>query len=247
MRIYSKVLCSMKSVIAGLHYVAKMYPGSELYKICSAMTDSQVQWQRIEDPFDLVCTFFYSLCFKCKRSNLRFRFISYRVESKRMSQSVDWAPYPPAGELLRSIRVIKYFWKLAKAHQHYLRSSLAINDTAAWMEVKKCFVSSWKSGFRRKRIKLMRISTLSTWAFFAFLFTYSTGYLVWSFTLNWLESKSPNNWTSWSSTSSIEFILLPQRCFGERDVKSDLAWHLYLIVYNCGKCLQKERNWGDIA
>lgn len=172
---------------------------------------------------------------------------SYRIESKRMSHSVDWALYPPAGELLRSIRVTKCFWKLAKAHQHYLRSSLAINDTAAWTEVKKCFVSSWKSGFRKKRIKLMRISTLSTWAFFAFLFTYSTGYLVWSFTLNWLESKSPNNWTSWSSTSSIEFILLPQRYFGERDVKSDLAWHLYLIVYNYGKCLQKERNWGDIA
>uniref|UniRef100_A0A0M3I171 All-trans-retinol 13,14-reductase n=1 Tax=Ascaris lumbricoides TaxID=6252 RepID=A0A0M3I171_ASCLU len=38
----------------GLHYVAEMYPGSELYKICSAMTDSQVQWQRIEDPFDLI-------------------------------------------------------------------------------------------------------------------------------------------------------------------------------------------------
>ncbi|VDM47258.1 unnamed protein product [Toxocara canis] len=37
----------------GLHYVLDMYPGSELYKICSAVTDSQVQWQQMQEPFDV--------------------------------------------------------------------------------------------------------------------------------------------------------------------------------------------------
>lgn len=38
----------------GLHYVQDMYPGKELYRICSAITDSQVHWQKMEEPFDTV-------------------------------------------------------------------------------------------------------------------------------------------------------------------------------------------------
>ncbi|VDN22283.1 unnamed protein product, partial [Gongylonema pulchrum] len=46
----------------GLHYVQEMCPGKQLYCICSALTDSQVQWQQMEDPFDN----------KCLGANLRF-------------------------------------------------------------------------------------------------------------------------------------------------------------------------------
>ncbi|EFO19028.2 hypothetical protein LOAG_09468 [Loa loa] len=38
----------------GLHYVHNMYPGKDLYRICSAITDSQVQWQKMEEPFDTI-------------------------------------------------------------------------------------------------------------------------------------------------------------------------------------------------
>ncbi|KAL4002945.1 NAD(P)-binding Rossmann-like domain family protein [Acanthocheilonema viteae] len=38
----------------GLHYVQDMYSGKELYRICSAITDSQVQWQKMDEPFDTV-------------------------------------------------------------------------------------------------------------------------------------------------------------------------------------------------
>ncbi|VDN08211.1 unnamed protein product [Thelazia callipaeda] len=36
----------------GLHFVQDMYPGKELYHICSALSDSQIQWQKMDDPFD---------------------------------------------------------------------------------------------------------------------------------------------------------------------------------------------------
>ncbi|VDM94695.1 unnamed protein product, partial [Onchocerca ochengi] len=38
----------------GLHYVPNMYSGNEIYRICSAITDSQVDWQKMEEPFDTV-------------------------------------------------------------------------------------------------------------------------------------------------------------------------------------------------
>uniref|UniRef100_A0AAF5PRQ2 All-trans-retinol 13,14-reductase n=1 Tax=Wuchereria bancrofti TaxID=6293 RepID=A0AAF5PRQ2_WUCBA len=38
----------------GLHYVQDMYPEKELYRICSAITDSQVHWQKMEEPFDTI-------------------------------------------------------------------------------------------------------------------------------------------------------------------------------------------------
>ncbi|CAG9534559.1 unnamed protein product [Cercopithifilaria johnstoni] len=38
----------------GLHYVQDMYSGKELYQICSAITDSQVKWQEMDEPFDTV-------------------------------------------------------------------------------------------------------------------------------------------------------------------------------------------------
>ncbi|VDK71239.1 unnamed protein product [Litomosoides sigmodontis] len=38
----------------GLHYVQDMCSGRELYRICSAITDSQIQWQKMDEPFDTV-------------------------------------------------------------------------------------------------------------------------------------------------------------------------------------------------
>ncbi|KAM3724695.1 All-trans-retinol 13,14-reductase [Dirofilaria immitis] len=38
----------------GLHYVPNMYSGQELYRICSAITDSQVDWQKMDEPFDTI-------------------------------------------------------------------------------------------------------------------------------------------------------------------------------------------------
>uniref|UniRef100_A0A914RR07 Amine oxidase domain-containing protein n=1 Tax=Parascaris equorum TaxID=6256 RepID=A0A914RR07_PAREQ len=58
-------------MVDGLHYVAEMYPGSVLYKICSAMSDSQVQWQRIEDPFDVVSTFSFLFVLNVRESCLK--------------------------------------------------------------------------------------------------------------------------------------------------------------------------------
>lgn len=45
--------------ISGLHYVQDMCSGKELYRICSAITDSQVQWQKMDEPFDTVHLSFY--------------------------------------------------------------------------------------------------------------------------------------------------------------------------------------------
>uniref|UniRef100_A0A0N5AEC3 Amino_oxidase domain-containing protein n=1 Tax=Syphacia muris TaxID=451379 RepID=A0A0N5AEC3_9BILA len=38
----------------GLHYVSAMHPGSDLYNICSAVSNSQVQWNELMDPMDTV-------------------------------------------------------------------------------------------------------------------------------------------------------------------------------------------------
>ncbi|VDN60168.1 unnamed protein product [Dracunculus medinensis] len=38
----------------GLHYVQNMYSGRQLFKICSAITDSYCQWQKMDDPVDMV-------------------------------------------------------------------------------------------------------------------------------------------------------------------------------------------------
>ncbi|EJW81699.1 hypothetical protein WUBG_07392 [Wuchereria bancrofti] len=52
-KMFRSVLLKSK-VVKSLHYVQDMYPEKELYRICSAITDSQVHWQKMEEPFDTI-------------------------------------------------------------------------------------------------------------------------------------------------------------------------------------------------
>lgn len=38
----------------GVHYVSQMKPGTDIFHICAAVSDSQVKWKEIPDPLDTV-------------------------------------------------------------------------------------------------------------------------------------------------------------------------------------------------